>query len=125
MSKFLLFFPLLLNAAFISLPYDFSLKKDETINFNVVYKNKSYDLSLRWTLYKNEVLIILYKYDGFPYQITLFKNYPIDIFRIKVVDFDNSPYLYIKVMRFSDKITEFEMFLGKNRDIKIDLKGKK
>ena len=115
--------PLFLNAAFIALPYNFSLKKDETINFNVVYENRSYDFSLRWTLYKNEVLVVLYKYDNFPYQITLFKNYPIDMFKIKVADFDNNPYLYIKVNRFSDKITKFEIFLGKEKDIKLDLKG--
>ena len=128
MNKFFfLFLPFLLKAAFITLPFDFSLKKDETAKMQIYYDGKKYDLSLRWTLYKNEVLIVLYKYDEFPYQITLFNTYPIDTFRVKIADYpDFKPYLYVKVTQFSDKITSFRIFLDKvySKKIKIDFKGK-
>ena len=127
MNKFFFFFPFILNAAFITLPFNFSLKKDEIAKMVIYYDKFKYNLLLRWTLYKNEVLIVLYKYDNFPYQITLFKNYPIDTFRIKIADFsDNKPYLYVKVKEFSDKITSFRIFLNKEYEdkIKIDFKGK-
>jgi len=125
---FFIFLPFLLKAAFITLPFNFSLKKDEIAKMYIYYDGKKYDLSLRWTLYKNKVLIVLYRYDEFPYQITLFNTYPIDTFRIKIADYpDFKPYLYVKVTQFSDKITSFEIFLNKiyEKEIKIDFyKGK-
>ncbi len=129
MNKFFfLFLPFILNAAFVTLPFNFSLKKDEFAYMKIFYDKKEYNLSLRWTLYKNKVLIILYKYDGFPYQITLFKNYPLNFFKIKIADYPEfRPYLYIKVTQFSDKITSFRMFLNTEFEnkIKIDFnKGK-
>jgi len=117
MNKFLLFFPFILNA-FI---FNFSLKKDELSHFEVYYYKRKYNLIFRWTLYKNKVLVVLYKYDTFPYQITLFKPY-INTFRIKVADFpDNKPYLYVKVINFSDKITKFRIFTDKIYQNKIKL----
>ena len=129
MNKFfLLFLPFILNAAFITLPFNFSLKKDEFAKMYIYYDKHKYKLDLRWTLYKNNVLIILYKYDNFPYQITLFKEYPIDTFRIKIADYPEfKPYLYVKVTKFSDKITSFKIFLNKvyKKQVKIDFyKGK-
>ena len=125
---FFIFLPFLLKAAFITLPFNFSLKKDEIAKMYIYYDGKKYDLSLRWTLYKNKVLIVLYRYDEFPYQITLFNTYLIDTFRIKIADYpDFKPYLYVKVTQFSDKITSFEIFLNKiyEKEIKIDFyKGK-
>jgi len=107
MNKFFfIFFPLFLWA-FV---FNFSLKKDEISSFRVIYHKKVYNLNFRWTLYKNNVLVILYKYDGFPYQITLIKPY-LDTLRIKIADFpDNKPFLYVKVIDFSDKIIKFRMF---------------
>jgi len=129
MNKFFfLFLPFLLKAAFITLPFNFSLKKDEIAKMYIYYDGKKYDLSLRWTLYKNKVLVVLYNYDKFPYQITLFDTYPIDTFRIKIADYpDFKPYLYVKVTQFSDKITSFRIFLNKiyEKKVKIDFyKGK-
>ena len=125
---FFLFLPFILNAAFITLPFNFSLKKDQIAKMYIYYDKHKYTLNLRWTLYKNGVLIVLYKYDNFPYQITLFNQYPMDVFRIKIADYpDFKPYLYVKVTRFSDKITSFRIFLNKkyNKKIKIDFnKGK-
>ena len=125
---FFLFLPFLLKAAFITLPFNFSLKKDEIAKMYIYYDGKKYDLNLRWTLYKNKVLVVLYNYDKFPYQITLFDTYSIDTFRIKIADYpDFKPYLYVKVTQFSDKITSFRIFLNKiyEKKVKIDFyKGK-
>ena len=124
---FFLFLPFFLNAAFITIPFNFSLKKDQFAKMYIYYDKHKYELDLRWTLYKNKVLIVLYKYDNFPYQITLFKKYPLDTFSIKIADYpDFKPYLYIKVTKFSDKITSFKIFLNKIYEkVKIDFyKGK-
>ena len=118
MNKFFLFIPLFL------LSFDFSLKKDEVLNLEVFYNKFKYNLSFRWTLYKNNVLVVLYRYDNFPYQITLFKPY-IDTFKIKVADFpDFKPYLYVKVLKFSDKITKFRIYTDSVYKNKIKFKEK-
>ena len=112
MNKFLLFIPLFLFS------FDFSLKKDEVLNLEVSYGQFKYELIFRWTLYKNDVLVILYKYDNFPHQVILLKPY-LDTLRIKVADFgDFRPHLYIKVINFSDKITKFRIYTD-NKKIKF------
>ena len=127
MNKLFLFLPFVLYASFIKFPFNFSLKKDQNAKMIIYYDKKAYNLTLRWTLYKNGILIVLYKYDNFPYQLTLFNEYPLDTFRIKIADYpDFKPYLYIKVTQFSDKISSFRLYLNKiyKNKIKIDFKGK-
>ena len=124
---FILFLPFILNA-FIGFPFKFSLKKDELANFKIYYDKNSFDLKLRWTLYKNGVLNVLYNYDKFPYQITLFNTYGLDFFEINITPYPEfNPKLYIKVNKFSPNLIEFEMYLNKkfNNKIKIDYKGNK
>lgn len=129
MNKFfLLFLPFILNAAFINLPFKFSTKKDEIAHFIIYYDRNSFDLKLRWTLYKNKVLTLLYNYDKFPYQITLYNQFGLDFFKINIASYPGfNPFLYIKVNKFSNNLVEFEMYLNKkyNKKIKIDYKGNK
>ncbi len=129
MNKFfLLILPFFLFARLVNPPFIFSLQKDETANFVIYYKGFANKLSIKWTLYKNSVLNIIYLYNTFPRQITLFNTYGLNFFKIKASDFpDFIPTVYIKVNQFSDKIVQFEMYLNKkyNNKIKIDYKGKK
>jgi len=129
MNKILiLFLPFILNAAFINLPFKFSTKKDQIAKFKIYYYNSSFNLKLRWTLYKNGVLNVLYNYDKFPYQITLFNEYRLNFFKIDITSYPGfNPKLYIKVNKFSPNLVEFEMYLNKkyNNEIKIDYKGNK
>ncbi len=104
--------PVFLFAAFITFPYEFSLKKDEIRKFNVYYKKFTFPFEIRWTLYKNDYLVVLYKFDDFPRQVMLTKNYPLDTFRIDIAKFpDIYPYLLIKFKDFNGKIATFEMYL--------------
>jgi len=129
MNKFFfLFLPFILNAAFINLPFIFSTKKDQIANFKIYYDNNILNLKLRWTLYKNGVLVLLYNYNKFPYQITLYNEFGLDCFKINIASYPGfNPVLYIKVNKFSSNLIEFEMYLNKqyNEKIKIDYKGKK
>ena len=125
---FFLFLPFILNAAFINLPFTFSTKKDETAHFIIYYDGNSFDLKLRWTLYKNKVLTLLYNYDKFPYQITLYNQFGLDFFKINIASYPGfNPFLYIKVNKFSNNLVEFDMYLNKeyNKKIEIDYKGNK
>jgi len=121
MNKFFLtFFPIFLFAQWINYPYILKLKKDETANFEVHSKNKIYPLKIRWTLYKNDFLILLYKYDNFPRQITLFKNYPLNTFKINLLHYPMlNPYLLIEFKDFDGKIATFEINLFNKDDIRI------
>ncbi|WP_456480273.1 hypothetical protein [Nautilia sp.] len=125
MNKFfILFFPFFLFAEFIKFPYTLKLKKDETALFQVYYKDGTYPLKLRWTLFTNGVLTLLYRYDNYPRQITLFREYPLNTFKIDIVDFSGShPYFYIKFKEYNGKIALFDIYLFNGEKVKVDLKG--
>ncbi len=129
MNKFFLFLsPVFLFAVFINLPFNFSLKKDQYAFFTIYYENFTTHFKLRWTLYKNKVLNIIYFKDKFPRQITLFNQFGLNEFKINITDFpDFNPVLYVKVNKFSRDLIEFELYLNKNyeKKLKIDYKGKK
>jgi len=59
---------------------EFSLKKDEFIH----YKVDSRDLLFRWTLFHNNGLVYIAKYDMFPYQGILYDRYRQNSFKIKL-----------------------------------------
>ena len=127
MNKFFfLFFPVFLFALIINTPFKFSLKKDQIANFSVYYKNFKTDIKIRWTLYINNVLTVIYFKDNFPRQVTLFNEFPLRQFKISITDFpDFKPVLYVRVNKFSPNLIEFELYLNKkySKKIKIDFKG--
>jgi hypothetical protein len=127
MNKFfLIFFPLFLFAEFWNFPHTLDLKKDQTAYFNVYYNQKTYPLQIRWTLYINDILTLLYKYDTFPRQITLYKNPPLNTFKIPVVKFpDNYPYFYIEFRDFNGKIATFDIYLMNGEGVNVEFKGKR
>jgi len=123
-----IFFPLFLFAGFINPPFKFSLKKDESAYFTLYYKGFKTDIKIRWTLYINNTLNVIYFKDKFPRQITLFNQFGLKRFKIDISDFpDFKPVLYITVNKFSPDLVEFELYLNKRYDkkIKIDYKGNK
>jgi len=110
MSKIFLFFPVFLFSAFITLPFNFTLKKDEIAKFKMYYENKSYDLVFRWTLCKNNVLDVLYSYDTFPYQITLFDNFELNFLKIDIAKYpDFTPKIFITTKSFNEDKNDFEL----------------
>jgi hypothetical protein len=74
MNKFLIFLPLFLFASYIKFPYTIYLKKDEIFQMNVYYLNRVYHFKMRWTLFINDVITVLYNYDNFLRQVELQKK---------------------------------------------------
>jgi len=127
MNKFfLIFLPLFLFAEFWNFPHTLELKKDETAYFSVYYDQKEYPLKIRWTLFINDILTLLYRYDNFPRQITLYKNPPLNTFKIPIVKFpDNYPYFYIEFKDFNGKIATFDIYLMRGDGVNVEFKGKR
>jgi hypothetical protein len=68
--------------------HSFQLKKDEVAHIEVIRRvdDSKRDLTLRWTLYQNERLVLLVKYDTFPTQYILQKEYKRNSIRIALRD---------------------------------------
>ena len=83
-----LLFPLSVSAFKWEYTHDFILKKDELGVVEVIKREDSTKrlLSLRWTLYENERLVLLVKYDGFPRQYIIQKEYKRNSIRITLRD---------------------------------------
>ncbi len=63
----------------------FVLKKDQIAKVKIFKSDGSKlsgDLRFRWTLFVNEGLVLLVKYEGFPTQYVLYKKYQRDSIRI-------------------------------------------
>ena len=60
------------------------LKKDELARYTLAIDDKIYNLDFRWTLFVNEGLVMLYKFNKFPYQNILYKDYKLKSFKIKL-----------------------------------------
>ena len=128
MNKIFLFlFPIFIYATPIIFPFTIDLKKDETVSFDVYYLNNTYPFKFRWTLYINNILTVLYRYDNFPRQITLYKNPPLNTFKVPIAKIpENYPYFYIEFKDFNGKIATFEIYLiNDNKKVNVDFKGKK
>jgi len=114
MSKiwlFLLIFFSLATAKLIDWDYthSFNLKKDEIAKIQITKKDYTSqpkpdgELEFRWTLYHNDLLILLVKYEGFSTQYTLKKKYKRDAVRIYLLgDYDNIADRVYLILRFSE-----------------------
>ncbi len=122
MNKFFfLFIPFLLFAQYINFPYTVKLKKDEIVKFTIYYDKFSYPFRFRWTLYKNDYLVVLYNFNGFPRQVMLTKTYPLDAFRLKIAKFPEFyPYLLVKFDDFNAKIATFKIYLFNGKGVRIE-----
>ena len=127
MSKIFLFFPFLWLFA-ISPTYwwindTIYLKKDYPVIYNINYLNKTYILKFRWTLYKNDGIVMLYDYQGFPFQNILYKNFQTNGFKkfIRWQEKPTSPYFMIYFKDFSNNVAKFQ-FLIYNPKMNIKIK---
>jgi hypothetical protein len=89
------------------------LKKDYPVTYKLKYKNKLYFLKFRWTLYKNDGIVMLYNYQKHPYQNILYKNMQLNGFKkyITFSDSPNSPYFMIYFRDFKDNIAKFQFLV--------------
>jgi len=116
MSKIFLFFPLFLFS--ISPTYwwindTIYLKKDYPVIYKLKYNNKTYTLKFRWTLYKNDGIVMLYNFKNHPYQNILYKNMQLNGFKkyISFNDTPNTPYFMIYFRDFKDNIAKFQFLV--------------
>jgi len=107
--------------------FKISLKKDEQKKILVKYDNKERLFKFRWTLYKNEGLVIFRSYDKMVAQNILYLNHKNQsvrtILRNDGEDFYNPPYFLLKFKEFNQKKSEvkFELYLYDN-EMQIKLK---
>lgn len=75
-----------------SLELDLDLKKDEVVYATISASKDSRsigvekDFTLRWTLYRNEGLVVLVRYDKYPYQFILYKDYKLNGWTLNLLD---------------------------------------
>lgn len=71
---------------------DLDLKKDEVVYATISASKDSQSMSatknftLRWTLYRNQGLVVLMRYDNYPYQFILYKDYRLNSFTLNLLD---------------------------------------
>ena len=97
----------------------FSLKKDRIALWQV----KDKELTFRWTLFHNEGLIYLAKFDKFPYQGILYRDYRLNGVKIKLgiskIGNIEDPYCMIVFNNYdkSIKTANFTIYLKDNKAI--------
>ena len=104
-----------------------SLKKDEQKKILVKYGPVSKLFKFRWTLYKNEGLVIHRSYDRIVAQNILYLRHKNQSFRLELrprgANFYNVPYLLVKFKEFKYETNEavFELLLS-DRSMEVNLK---
>ena len=95
----------------------YSLKKDETKKILVKYSSSQKVFEFRWTLYKNDGLVVLSSYDNFPSQHMLYLNHLNQTIRIflkpKGAYEFNVPYMLLKFddFDFANQKAKFSLWL--------------
>lgn len=118
MKKFALIFIALLHISFAkqaihSFEIDLDLKKDEIVRADIDSSKDSQsqarkDFTMRWTLYRNEGLVVLVTYDKFRYQFILYKDYRLNNWQLNTLDTQgvnrspNQPYIRIYFIDIQD-----------------------
>jgi len=99
-----------------------SLKKDEQKKILVKYAANKRLFKFRWTLYKNDGLVIHRSYDRIVSQNMLYLRYQNQSFRLELRprgDSYNVPYILVKFKEFDVKRDEahFELLLSDENDL--------
>ena len=122
MNKFFLFFlfSIFLFAQYLKFPYSIDLKKDEIAKFIVYYDKWEFPFEFRWTLFKNDILTFLYKYNNFPRQVELYKDPPLNILKVKIAPYPVIyPYFLIEFVDYNDKIATFKIYLFNGEKVRV------
>ncbi len=131
MSKLLLslLVPLMLWSSLFDYKKVYSLKKDEVAKILVTKRDTKevQEVRFRWTLYSDKKLVLLVKYDDFPTQYLLQKEYKRNSIRIYLRDdYQNifkRAYLVLNFVSFDegkDIATINAMVSDPNRELEID-----
>lgn len=119
---FIFFVSCLLNAELIE---EIELSKDELKVINLLVENTQKVLTLRWTLYKDNGLVLHIKYDNFPHQVVLYKA-SLNSYKVILENLANNinenPNIIIYFINFDMKTNKamFRYYLNKfNSNIEI------
>lgn len=119
----LLILPFLLFATSIKFPYTVKLAKDQLFKMDIYYLKRIYPFEMRWTLYINDIVTVIYNYDNFPRQVELQKKFSQDAFKMPIALIpENYPYFYIKFDDFDGKIATFTIYLFNGKKVRASLK---
>ena len=94
------------------------LKKDKQKKILVNYGTHSKLFTMRWTLYKNDGLVVFHSYDKFVFQNILYLRYKNQFFKQELKsrggDIHNTPYLLVKFEEFNYETREasFKLLLS-------------
>lgn len=101
------------------------LGKDEIKVLNVISSKTSKILVFRWTLYKDNGLVIHINYDKFPHQSVLYKDnlnsYKVSLSNL-INDMDINPYIIIYFVKFNtntNKATFRYYLFNSNANIEV------
>ncbi len=92
--------------------YSFDLKKDQSINLFVSYRDKKISLrngifTFRWTLYKNKALVTFSSYQKVKSQHVLYLTNILNSFEVQLIPTGNLPsnqvYLWLIFSKFNNK----------------------
>jgi len=122
MNRIFLFFLFssILLAEYINFPHTIELKKDQIVKYIVYYDKWEFPFEFRWTLYKNDILIFLYKYNNFPRQAAIHKDPPLNAIKVKIAPYPQFyPYFLIEFVDFNDKIAIFKIHLFNGKKVKV------
>ena len=123
LQKVLIFFLLstLLFANNLKKVKEYSLKKDETKKILVKYASSEKILTFRWTLYKNDALVVFSSYDQMVSQHLLYKNHTNQSIRVELTSRGAHeyivPYMLIKFddFDFAKHEAKFSLWLYDKR----------
>lgn len=102
-----------------SFSLDVGLKKDEVLVASIASTKHPQNptsahkrFTLRWTLYRNEGLVVLVRYDHYPYQFILYRQYAMDSWKLNLLDSAgvqrdlNQPELVIRFLGIDDPFND-------------------
>lgn len=91
------------------------LKKEQVYSANFDLGNVQKKLEFRWTLFKNQGLVLHIRYDKFNHQIVLYQDYQRSAFRIPLARGDNTlkddPQLLLYFKDFADKKAHLKLYI--------------
>lgn len=105
------------------------LQKDEFYRVGFTINNEQKTLSLRWTLHKNEGLVMHLNYDRFPHQFILYRDYKRACYKVELfkpqqgfVVYYEAPYAMVCFKDYDRlrKVASLKFYIfGGERDFKL------
>lgn len=94
---------------------ELALEKEQVYQAEIAVGSVQKKLEFRWTLYKNQGLVMHIRYDKFNHQEVLYTDYQRNAFRVKLgrdkAQERYTPYLIIYFKEFKNKKAHFKLYI--------------